>query len=79
MSTLTLRLPDAMREELEDLSDATGRSKSFLAQEALRQYLEVEAWQIAETKAAIKEANAGDFARPADVTKLARKWDRRAR
>ena len=55
------------------LSEATQRSKSFLAAEAIVTYVENNEWQIGEIKAALKEADAGDFAGDKDVDALARK------
>jgi RHH-type transcriptional regulator, rel operon repressor / antitoxin RelB len=56
------------------LAEATQRSKSFLAAEAIRAYVENNEWQIGEILAALKEAGAGDFASEKDVTALAKKW-----
>jgi RHH-type transcriptional regulator, rel operon repressor / antitoxin RelB len=41
--------------------------------------VEVNEWQIAEIRAALKEADAGDFADQKDVAKLVRKWKVNAR
>jgi len=41
MATLTLRVPDELDRELEKLSSQAGVSKSDLAREALRRYLQV--------------------------------------
>ena len=38
-TTLTLRVPLEMKEQLAKLADATHRSKCYLAGEAIRQYL----------------------------------------
>jgi RHH-type transcriptional regulator, rel operon repressor / antitoxin RelB len=73
-TTMTLRIEDDVKERLDKLADATQRSKSFLAAEAIREYVENNEWQIREIKTAIKEANAGDFASDADVAALAKKW-----
>lgn len=73
-TTMTLRLEDDVKARLDKLADATQRSKSFLAAEAIREYVENNEWQIREIKAALKEANAGDFASDAEVAALARKW-----
>ena len=74
MSVMSLRLPDEIAETLANLAKATGRSKSFLAVDALREYLAREAWQIEELQHALNEADAGDFASDEEVTALARKW-----
>jgi predicted transcriptional regulator len=49
MSTLfSFRMDDELNEKLVSLADATQRSKSFLAAEAIQRYIEQEAWQVAE-------------------------------
>jgi predicted transcriptional regulator len=60
--TISIRVPRAMRDQLDELAKATGRRRSFLAYEALRQYLDVESWQIARIQEGIRAADAGDFA-----------------
>ncbi len=79
MSVMSLRLPDEMADTLASLAKATGRSKSFLAIDALRDYLAREAWQIAEIQRAIEEADAGDFATDEEVEVTFRKWGADAR
>jgi RHH-type transcriptional regulator, rel operon repressor / antitoxin RelB len=78
-TTMTIRLDDEVKERLDRLAEATERSKSYLAAEAVRAYVEVNEWQIAEIRAALKEADAGDFADQKDVAKLVRKWKVNAR
>jgi RHH-type transcriptional regulator, rel operon repressor / antitoxin RelB len=67
-------LEDDVKDRLDVLAEATQRSKSFLAAEAIRAYVENNEWQIGEIQAALKEADAGDFADDKDVAALARKW-----
>ena len=73
-TTMTIRLDDEEKGRLDQLAEATQRSKSFLAAEAIRSYLDSNEWQIAQTQAALNEADAGDFASDEDVAALARKW-----
>lgn len=73
-TTLTLRIPTSVREQLDKLAEATHRSKSFLAGEAIRQYLDLEAWQIGEIQQALKEADANDFAADDEVDAVVRKY-----
>jgi predicted transcriptional regulator len=73
-TTMTVRLDDDVKDRLEVLAEATQRSKSFLAAEAIRSYVESNEWQIGEIQAALKEADSGDFASDTDVTALAKKW-----
>lgn len=74
MATLNLRIADDLKQQLDALALATGRNKSFLAVEAIRVYLQQEAWQVAETRRAIQEADAGDFADEAEVQAVRDKW-----
>ena len=73
-TTMTVRLEPAVKDRLDRLSEATNRSKSFLAAEAIREYVETNEWQIQEIRAAIAEADAGDFAADADVKAVMDKW-----
>jgi predicted transcriptional regulator len=73
-TTMTVRLEDHVKNRLDVLAEATQRSKSFLAAEAIRFYVENNEWQIGETQAALNEADAGDFASDKDVAKLTKKW-----
>ena len=78
-TTMTVRLEDDVKDRLDGLAEATQRSKSFLAAEAIRVYVENNEWQIGEIHAALKEADAGDFASDKDVAALAKKWKVNAR
>ena len=73
-TTITVRLEDEVRDRLDQLAEATQRSKSFLAAEAIRAFVETNEWQIGEIRAALREADAGDFASDKDVAALSRKW-----
>ena len=73
-TTLTLRVPIEMKERLDKLADATNRSKSYLAGEALRQYIDLEAWQIGEIQQALQEADANDFASDAEIDAVVKKY-----
>lgn len=73
-NVLTLRLDSDLKKQLEKLAQSTQRSKSFLAAEAIREYVAVNEWQIQEIKKAIKEADQGDFASDHEVQKVMNKW-----
>lgn len=76
---LTLRLDDALTGKLDRLAKATRRSRSFLAAEAIRDYVALNSWQVEEIHKALAEADRGDFASDAQVNRVAKKWSRRAR
>jgi len=76
-TTLSIRIPVETRAQLDRLAEATGRSRSFLAAEALSTYLEREAWQVAEIEAGLREADAGDFAADEEVQETVERWRNR--
>ena len=78
-TTMTIRLEEEVKVRLDRLADSTNRSKSFLAAEAIREFVENNEWQIAEVQEALLEADAGGFASDKEVTTLAKKWKANAR
>jgi predicted transcriptional regulator len=60
--TINVRLPEALYKQVEELAKATARTKSFLAIDALTNYVQSESWQIRDIQEGIKEADAGEFA-----------------
>jgi RHH-type rel operon transcriptional repressor/antitoxin RelB len=78
-TTMTIRLEPELKERLDQLAKATQRSKSYLAAEALRDFIELNEWQIQEVKDAIKEADNGDFASEKALSKTMQQWDVNAR
>jgi RHH-type transcriptional regulator, rel operon repressor / antitoxin RelB len=75
---LTLRLDGGLRGKLDKLAAATRRSRSFLAAEAIRDYVALNSWQIEEIHKGLEEAERGEFAGEREVKRLAKKWTRRA-
>ena len=73
-TTMTIRLDPELKKRLDDLSQATHRSKSFLAAEALRDFVELNEWQIQEIKDGLEEADQGNFASDQEVGKVKAKW-----
>lgn len=73
-SILTIRVPGEIKRKLESLAQATKRSKSFLALEAIRSYVALETWQVREIRKGLREAEAGDFADEAEVKRVFSKW-----
>ncbi len=68
--TMNVRIPEALYGQIEELARATARTKSFLAVEALKGYVENESWQVRDIRAGIAEADAGDFASPEEVAAM---------
>ena len=77
-SVLTLRLDPKLKKQLDQLSRAMNRTRSFLAAEAIREYLVLNEWQTREIKSGIAEADRGEFVKEEDVLRVVKKWTRRA-
>ena len=82
LETMTIRVEHDAKERLEKLAKSTARSRSFLAAEAIRQYLDVQAWQVEQIIEGIAEAEAGELVDHEDVlaeweTKLAHSMDKK--
>jgi RHH-type transcriptional regulator, rel operon repressor / antitoxin RelB len=75
---MTIRVDRKTKSRLEKLARAMDRSKSYLAAEAIRAYVDLNEWQIAEIKAALNEADARDFANDREVERVMKKWRRGA-
>lgn len=59
-ANLTVRVKTTTKKRLEALSKATRRSKSYVIEEALEHYLDVNEWQIKGIEEALAEAESPD-------------------
>lgn len=59
-TTFTLRVETDVKKRLEKLAKSTGRSRSFLAAEALSEYLDVNEWQVAGVRTAMSSLDRGE-------------------
>jgi len=75
---MTIRVDRKTKSRLEKLAKAMERTKSYVAAEAIRAYVDLNEWQITEIGAALREADAGDFATEAEVRAVTRKRRRGA-
>jgi RHH-type transcriptional regulator, rel operon repressor / antitoxin RelB len=78
-SVLTLRLDAKLKNQLDRLSKAMNRSRSFVAAQAIQEFVSVNEWQIGEIKKALVEADQGDFASDKEMQQTIRRLTRRAR
>jgi predicted transcriptional regulator len=61
-SQVSVRLPAELKDQLETYAQLTGRTKSYVAMEALTDYLSWRTPQIEDLKEAVAAADRGDFA-----------------
>ncbi len=66
-TTITVRVPEHLRDEIDELAAAMGRNRQYVALEALRRYVAVESWQVARISEGIRAADAGEFASDDEV------------
>lgn len=59
-TTFTVRVDSDVKKRLERLARSTGRSPSFLATEAINEYLEINEWQVAGIKRAVASLDRGE-------------------
>ncbi|MFZ3210959.1 MAG: ribbon-helix-helix protein, CopG family [Terriglobales bacterium] len=78
-TVVTLRLEPELRAQLDRLAKVQRRSRSFIAAEAIREYVTANEWQIEEIRKALQEANRGDFASERQVRRTMSKWTGRKR
>jgi len=71
---VTLRLEPGIRKRLDKLAKATERSRAALAAEAVRQFIELNEWQVAAIKEGVREADKGLFI---DHSRLKSKWEKK--
>jgi predicted transcriptional regulator len=76
-TTFTVRVGTAVKKRLENLAKSTGRSRSFLAAEALREYLDVNEWQVVGVKKAMVSLDRGEGATHEQVKTWVKSWGRK--
>lgn len=73
-TTITLRVSVRDRRRLDAVARATRRSKSFLAAEALREFLDHQEWQISAIEKGVEDADAGRVVDSQKVEKWVESW-----
>jgi RHH-type transcriptional regulator, rel operon repressor / antitoxin RelB len=76
---MALRLGAELRKRLDGLAKAQRRSRSFVAAEAIREYVALNEWQIEEIERGLAEADRGEFAAEGGVRRVMEKWTGRRR
>jgi len=79
MSAFTVRLPDDVTEKLDALAAKLDRPRSYVAAQAIGDFVTREAWQLADIEAGLREAEKGDFATDAEVAATIAKYTKHKR
>lgn len=75
--TFTVRVDSLVKKRLEKLAKSTGRSRSFLAAEAIGEFVDVNEWQIAGVKDALKSLNIGESIPHEEIKEWVQSWGTR--
>jgi len=76
-TTFTARVELDVKKRLEKLAKSTGRSRSFLAAEALNEYLDLNEWQVAGVKRAVASLDRGEGVPHREVKDWVNSWGRK--
>jgi predicted transcriptional regulator len=76
-TTISFRIDQEKVEALDMLAEAVDRDRSYLLNEAVEAYLDVQQWQLAQIKESLKQADAGELIDHEKVRKMAAGWKRR--
>ncbi|MDI6835091.1 MAG: CopG family ribbon-helix-helix protein [Rhizobiaceae bacterium] len=70
MTAFTIRVPDEVGDRLNQIAQKLDRSRSYMAAQAIEEFVSREEWQLAEIEAGIAEADRGEFASDDDVARV---------
>jgi len=73
-TTVSVRINPAVKKRLEKLAKSTGRSRSFLAAEAINEYLDLNEWQVVGIAKAVASLDRGEGIAHARVKAWASSW-----
>lgn len=75
--TVTFRLDSDKVDALDTLAEALDRDRTYLLNEAVRNYLDIQQWQLEQIKTGLRQADAGQLIAHEQVKKRAAKWRRK--
>ena len=75
----TVRIPPEKQRQLDALAEVLDRSRNWVVSDAIDQYLDVQAWQIAQIRHGIEEADRGELIPHEEVSTEAHAKIRKAR
>ncbi|KAA3507500.1 CopG family ribbon-helix-helix protein [Agrobacterium rosae] len=70
MTAFTIRVPDEVANRLNEIAQKLDRSRSYMAAQAVENFVSREEWQLAEIEAGIAEADRGEVASDEDVARV---------
>ena len=74
---ISVRVPRDVAQRLSALADATDRSKSYVAGQAIEEFLSLHEWQVAAIRKGVAEADAGRLEPHEEAARRLQRWGRR--
>ena len=71
---ITIRVDPKTKEKLEEMARAMDRTKSYIAAEAIRDYIQLNEWQIQAIQEGINQADKGEMIYHDEIRK---KWEKK--
>lgn len=74
---ISVRMPGELAERLERLARATERSKSFLAAQAIEEFVALQEWQVEAIREGVAAAERGDVVGHKEALAELKRWGRK--
>ncbi|MBE1706191.1 MULTISPECIES: CopG family ribbon-helix-helix protein [Mesorhizobium] len=74
MTAFTVRLSDDTTDRLDQLAEKLDRSRSYVAAQAIEDFVTRQEWQLAEIEAGLAEAERGEFANEQELAAVIAKY-----
>ena len=75
-AAFTIRIDEDVLRALDELAEKTDRSRTWLVNQAVQDYVALNAWQLEKIESGIAAANRKDFATDSEVQRVAAKFQR---
>ena len=72
---VSVRLQPALNDKVTAIADALDRPKSWVIEQAVADYVAMQAWQLAAIAEGVRAADAGRLAAHEDVAAWVKSWD----
>jgi len=71
---VSLRIEEELSDRLNRFAAATGKTKSFVASQAILDYLALQEWQIAAIQEGVAAADRGELVKHEEAVKVLQSW-----
>ncbi|MBM3761601.1 MAG: ribbon-helix-helix protein, CopG family [Acidobacteria bacterium] len=75
--TLTIRIDSETKQKLDRLAQQTSRTKSFLAAEAITEFVNMQSWQIGQVLIGIADCDSGRVVPHEQVEQWMKRWGKK--